>query len=123
MKLYELSFAKIIKLRDDIAEVIVNEGIEYDMDMVEEYHQWIREHLQAPCYMLVNRLNSYTYTFEVQRKLATIPEIKAIALVVYNRSSLVGAEAIANIPKVRPWNSQICTSREDALAWLESQRN
>ena len=37
MNLYELPFAKIIILRNDIAEVIINDGIEIDPIMVHQY--------------------------------------------------------------------------------------
>ena len=122
MEVFQLSFTKIIKLSDSIAEVFVNEGVEYDMKMAEEYHQWIREHMTTPCYILVNKLNAYTYTFEVQRELATIPEIAAIAHVVYTRSSELACQSMMDIPKVRPWNSKIFKDRSEALAWLESQQ-
>ena len=38
MNLYELPFAKIIILRDDIAEVMINEGVIMDLAMVEQYN-------------------------------------------------------------------------------------
>lgn len=123
MDLYELPHTKIIKLSDDVAEVIVNEGVEYDMKMVELYHQWIRDHMHHPCCILVNKVNSYTYSFEAQRKLATIPEIKAIALVVYSRASEVATESLVELPKSKPWNSKIFSDREKALQWLASQQH
>lgn len=123
MDLYVLPFVKIIKLSEDIAEVIVNEGVEYTLEMAEQYHQWIRDNMAHPCYVLVNRLNSYSYTFPVQQRLGTIPEIRAIALVTYNRSSELAAESIQNIPKSRLWNSRIFKGRDDALLWLKQQRD
>ena len=35
MKLYELPFAKIIILDDNIAEVMIDHGVEMDVEMVE----------------------------------------------------------------------------------------
>lgn len=123
MELYELPFAKCIKLSDDTVEVIVNEGVEYDIDMLNQYHGWVKTHLKHPCYIMVNKINSYTYTFDVQRKIATIPEIKAVAHVVYNRASQVATEAMAELPRTRPVNYNIFSSREAALAWLDKQRS
>jgi len=122
MDLYELPFVKLINLGDDILEVIVNEGVDYTLEMVEEYHQWIRDHMATPCYILVNKLNSYSYTFEVQQRLGAIPEIRAIALVAYNRSGHLALEAMQEIPKVLPWNSKLFHDREMALLWLREQQ-
>ena len=123
MELFQLSFAKFIKIKDDLVEVIVNDGIEYDLDMLEQYHQWIKENTTHPCYILVNKINDYTYTFDVQRKLGAIPEIKAIAQVVYSRASKISTEAMTDIPKVRPWTAGIFSTRAEALAWLNAKRS
>ena len=42
MELYELSFGKIIIISDDIAEVIIDEDIEFNLKMVDEYHEFLR---------------------------------------------------------------------------------
>jgi len=122
MELYELSFVKLIKLKDDLVEVIVNDGIEYDLAMLAEYHNWIKQNTSHPCYILVNKINDYTYTFDVQRNLGTIPEIRAIAHVVYTKASKISTEAMNDVPKIRPWNAGIFYTREEALAWLDTQR-
>ena len=51
----KLSFADINILREDIAEVIVHEGIEMDLAMVDEYHAYLQKHLQSPFSLLVNK--------------------------------------------------------------------
>jgi len=48
MEKYDLPFAKIIVLRNDIAEVIINDGIDMDLAMVNEYHKFLLSHLKAP---------------------------------------------------------------------------
>ena len=89
MDLYELSFAKIIILRDDIAEVMINDGVEMDTGMVDQYHVFLLTHLQAPFSLLINKVNSYTYTFEAQEKLA---EAKELHQQVQQRLEEIGAE-------------------------------
>lgn len=123
MELHELPFVKIIKLSDDIAEVIVNEGVEYNLDMVDEYHDWVEKNMANPCYMLVNKLNSYSYTFEVQQKLGTLEQIRAIAFVAYTRTGKLSLEALSRVPKTAHWNSKIFDNRNDALQWLETLRD
>lgn len=122
MQIFEISFAKIIKLEEDLAEVIVNEGVDFDMDMVHEYHTWIQENMKHPCYMMINRINTYAYGFEVMQTLGTIEEIKAIAMVVYTRASEVAVAALREFPKERPWHSRIFNSRDGALQWLNNER-
>jgi len=122
MDLYELSFLKIIKLDDDLIEVITNEGVEINHQLMEEYHNWIRTNLKHPCYILVNKLNAYTYTFDVQRNLSTIPEVGAIALLVYSKASQMATQALQKCPKTKAWNSKIFLNRQEAMNWLQDQR-
>ena len=72
MNLYELSYAKIIVLQDDIAEVIINDAVVMNAAMVEQYHEFLRSILTSPFSLLINKINSYTYDFDAQIELATI---------------------------------------------------
>ena len=122
MDLYELPFAKIIILRDDIAEVMINEGVQMDIDMVEQYHRFLLSHLQAPFSLLINKVNAYSYDFEAQQKLATLTEIRAMAVVAYNRVSRIATETLAAYPRKVKWNLQIFSNRQEALNWLRVQQ-
>ena len=121
MDLYELQFGKIIILQDDIAEVIINDGIEMDLAMVETYHDFLIDHLVSPFSLLINKINAYTYNFEAQKKIATLPEIKAMAIVAYNRMTEHSTQALINFPRDNRWNVQIFNQRDKALNWLHSQ--
>jgi hypothetical protein len=118
MNLYELSFAKIIVLRDDIAEVIINDAVVMNAAMVEQYHAFLRSILTSPFSLLINKINAYTYDFEAQLELATIGEINAMAVVAYNRITELTTESLASYPRSKKWNLQIFMNRNDALAWL-----
>ena len=122
MDLYELPFARIIILRDDIAEVIINEGVQMDASMVEQYHAFLLSHLQAPFSLLINKVNAYSYDFDAQKKLATLEEIRAMAVVVYNRVSRIATETLASFPRAVKWNLKIFSNREEALNWLVAQQ-
>ena len=110
MDLYDLPFAKIIILRDDIAEVMINEGVELDIDMVNQYHQFLLSHLQAPFSLLINKVNAYTYDFHAQERLATLKEINAMAVVAYNRITRLTTETLASFPREVEWNLKIFSS-------------
>ena len=122
MDLYELSYAKIIILQDDIAEVIINDGVVMNAVMVKHYHEFLRLHLTSPFSLLINKVNSYTYDFNAQVELATIAEINAMAVVVYKRITELTTEALASYPRSKKWNLEIFLNRNDALAWLLSEQ-
>ena len=72
MELHELPFARIIILHEDIAEVIIDEGVQMDSAMVDRYHGFLLSHMCAPFSLLINKVNSCTCDFEAQEKLATL---------------------------------------------------
>lgn len=123
MDLYELPFAKIIILQHDIAEVIINDGVEMDAAMVDQYHDFLLSHLTGRFSLLVNKVNAYTYDFYAQIKLATLKEINAMAVVSYNRMTSVVTESLALLPRDVKWNMIIFSDRDEALAWLVSEQN
>jgi len=122
MDLHELPFAKIIILSEDIAEVIINDGVEMNTDMVDQYHDFLLSHLHAPFALLVNKVNSYSYNFEAQQNLATLKEINAMAVVSYNRSTTLATKNLAAFPRNEKWNISIFSSRDEALSWLVSEQ-
>lgn len=121
MDSYKLSFCKINKLTNSVAEIIVNEGVEMDLAMVREYHRWISENLSSPSGLLVNKVNKYTYTFEAQIQLADLPQIKAMSVITYDKISIVSTKALSNMPRQQNWNLKIFDKRDDALVWLENE--
>jgi len=122
MELHELPFAKVIVLRDDIAEVMINDGVIMDIAMVEQYHDFLLTHLRAPFSLLVNKVNAYSYDFNAQEKLATLKEINAMAVVAYNRVTEITTEILASYPRNVKWNLRIFSNRDDALAWLFTEQ-
>jgi hypothetical protein len=122
MNLYELSYAKIIILRDDIAEVIINDDVVMNVVMVKHYHEFLRTHLTSPFSLLINKINSYTYDFDAQLELATIAEINVMAVVAYNRITELTTESLASYPRSKKWNLEVFLNRKDALAWLISEQ-
>lgn len=121
MKTFELSFGILTVLRHGLAEVIVNEGIEIDLDMVDEYHMCISEFLPDPCGILVNKKNKYTYTFEAQMNIGRMEKIKALAMVVYSDTARIASEAVMKLPPPPTQNMKIFSDRDAALQWLGQQ--
>ncbi len=119
---HRLPFASINILRPDIAEVIVDEGVEMTLQMVNEYHDFLLSHLVSPFSLLINKINSYTYDFEAQKNLATLNEIHAMAVVVYNEITRMSTDNLASFPRDTSWNMKTFYDRHDALSWLELQQ-
>ena len=122
MDLYELPFAKIIILQDDIAEVMINDEVKMDLEMVEHYHEFLLSHLRPPFSLLINKINSYTYDFDAQLKLATLKEINAMAVVAYDRITRITTETLASYPRSEKWNLKVFSNRDEALDWLLLQQ-
>jgi hypothetical protein len=98
MNVHELSFSKIILLSESIAEVIINEGVELDEKMVEQYHEFLLSHLIAPFSLLINKVNSYSYNFGAQINLAIA------------------------VPRSVEWNLKVFSNRDKALGWLKIEQ-
>jgi hypothetical protein len=122
-EVHELGFGKIIRLDEDIAEVIIDRGIEMDLAMVNEYHNFLITHLKAPFSLLINKVNPYTYTFAAQRKLATIPQIRTMAVVTHNPIAEKMTLSLVRIPRDRDWNIKLFRDRDLALQWLRDDRD
>jgi len=121
MRIYNLQFATIVPLQDDIAEVIIRRDIEMDIPMVETYHEFLRDHFSAPFALLVNKKYPYTYTFEAQQVLATIPEISAMGILTYNAVSHELSQSLINQSRIKKWNAKVFSKRDEALQWINSQ--
>jgi len=121
MKNYELSFGTIILISSSFAEVIVDEGIEMNEVMVDEYHDFLLNNLSPPFLLLVNKKNSYSYTFGAQMSIANLKEIKAMAVLIGTNGGLMSTETLININKENDWNIKLFQKRDQALAWLDTQ--
>jgi hypothetical protein len=122
-EIHSLGFAEIIILRDDIAEVIVYEGVEMTQEMVHAYHTCLLNNLTAPFSLLINKVFSYTYDFQAQLTIAALPEIKAMAVVTYTVAAKASTESLAAAPRKVKWHIELFQNRESALSWLESEQN
>lgn len=120
-EVHRVSFGEIAVLQPDLAEVVVDEGVELDMAMVKEYHAFLFKHLQAPFRLLINKKNPYTYTFEAQLNIASLEEMKAIAVVVYSTASQIATDTVRDMQSNPQSNLRTFSSRDEAMAWLHEE--
>lgn len=91
-----------------------------DSEMVDQYHKFLLSHLSHPFSLLVNKINSYTYDFDAQIKLATLKEISAMAVVTYSRKAELATDYLAfSVPREVEWNMKTFSNRDEALNWLQ----
>ena len=113
-----LTFATIIKLTHNIAEVIVDKNTEIDLGCVEELHNALLATLAPSFGLLVNKQQPYSYSIDAQFKITTLPQLKAIAVVSYSNSTWAATKSLQGIPPNRSKNMQMFWARDQALSWL-----
>ncbi|TXE07118.1 hypothetical protein FUA26_12905 [Seonamhaeicola algicola] len=120
MKEHKLSFGTILILKPNLAEVIIDEGIVMNEVMVDLYHDFLLSHLEAPFSLIINKKNSYTYTFEAQKIIASLPQIHSMAVLVGSSGALMSTETLIKINEASDWNIKLFRTRPEALEWIES---
>jgi uncharacterized hydantoinase/oxoprolinase family protein len=118
MEIHHLSFAKIAILNTNIAEIVVDEGVELNGKMTNELHHFLLTNLDHPFSLLINKINSYSYTCDAQMTLGAIAELKSIAVVVYSNISKVITQDMGNIDRPINWHMEIFEKKTSALTWL-----
>ena len=120
MSIAKLSFGKIIILKPNLAEVIIDSDVVIDLKMVGEYHEVLLANLEQPFNLLINKVHQYSYTFEAQHQIGTLEQINSMAVVAYNSVTESSTACLFLIPRDIPWNIKLFKDRKSALAWLAS---
>ncbi len=116
-----LSFCEVIPVSAEITETIVDENIEVDNNMIEEYHEWLAEHHDGNIGLLINKKNHYSYSFDAQLEIGMIDSIKAIAVIVPDASREIAANSILNMGIRKNISHQVFYNRQKAIYWLEEE--
>ena len=122
---HRLSFAYFNLLSDNIVEVVVDDGIEMTMEMIEECHNFINEHMAGDFGMLINRVNNYSYTYEAKLSVASYEGLKAIAFVYYSPTSKELSHELYQLRITDKWNYRLFSGLElgwqQAYDWLQKE--
>ncbi len=121
MKNHNITFGNIIKLNNNLAEIIVNEGVEMCEFKVKELHDYLLQNLSAPFSLLINKKNPYSYTFKAQKLIGKLKEIKTIAVVIGTGGALMSTETLINLNKDVDWNIYVFQERTKALEWIQKR--
>jgi len=123
MNEFRLSFCKLVIISDIITETIVDDKIEINNAMIREYHNWLAKQHDGDFGILINKVNHYSYSFDAQLEIGTIDRIKAIAVVVPDKSREIAAETILNSIIRKNIPHRIFYDRNEAINWLNQTLN
>lgn len=117
---YRLQFCTVTLREDDIVIIEIDDGVNLDAEMANELVELSNKELgDRPFALLSNRINSYSFSFEALSKLANIPNLIALAIVIYSDKSQLLVEAqnffLSTIRK-RP--IKIFRRKDEAMNWL-----
>ncbi|MDG1730342.1 MAG: hypothetical protein P8K68_04735 [Algibacter sp.] len=121
MSSHKLSFGTITILQNNLAEIIVDEGFVMDEVLVDEFHDFLLNNLDTPIGLLINKKNSYSYTFEAQKNIVHLNNIKSIAIVANTSGAVMSTETLININGNIHRNIIMFQEIDAALIWLQKE--
>ena len=116
-----LAFCQLTRLPGGIIEIIPDEGVEIDLAMVEELDASLMAAMGASFAILVDKVNSYSMTFDAQMKIGLLQGVQATAVVVYNSAGEMGTEQIKAMTDGEEKKIEIFFERSHAISWLEEK--
>jgi len=125
MEQYPLSFGRINIVGENVVEVIINESIVVSLEMVEELEIFLSNTFKTKFGLLINKVNSYTYSYEAKLSFGTLELIKAIAVINYSKDCEMVTTEIMETRKVDNLNirsfSALDLGYHHAIIWLKNQ--
>ncbi|WDD98222.1 hypothetical protein [Thalassomonas actiniarum] len=122
---HKLSFGYVNILSENIAEIIVDEGVEITLEMTEECDNFLERMFPGELGILVHRINNYTFTYEAQLTVVSYEKIKAMAVVIYNKQSEQVTRELLEKRAMDDWNLKSFSGLElgwqQAYDWLQSE--
>ncbi|WP_076417183.1 hypothetical protein [Colwellia sp. UCD-KL20] len=115
---HRLDFAYLTVLPNNIIEVVVDDGIELTLEMVEESYRILKKSMTDCFALLINNIHEFEVTFEAKLTMASHEHLKAIAFVYYNQNNKVEIENLIELRKVDKWNVKVFSGLE--MGWQEA---
>ncbi|MGB1261654.1 MAG: hypothetical protein ACPG52_01995 [Cognaticolwellia sp.] len=119
------SFGQINLISPNIAEIIINKDIEVTLELIDEYDALMAKHFSGNYAALVNRINSYSYSYEALLCVGSAQRLIATAIISYG---VENEHQTTNLTSVRHMDnlnikefSGLELGRDSAIAWLNKQ--
>ena len=122
MEFHQLSFCTIKILRADLAEVIIDDGVEVNIRQLNEVETFFVDQLSAPFSLVMNKLNHYSFQFDAQVKMGTYEHLNAVAVISYNKTTDTLTQALLEVPRNKKWKLEVFSNREKAIEWAKLQQ-
>lgn len=106
---------------DNIVELIIDEGVEINVDMARAFQVAIEQWVDGPTGLVVHKLNSYSVSFDAQQIIGDLPGIAVSAVVAYNRFGEMSAQQIIAMSEMPEGDIAIFPTLENAVFWLQKR--
>ena len=125
MQKHRLSFAHINIINNQIAEIIVDDGVVVSLEMIEEHDDFLTTIFDGEFGVLVNKINNYHYSPEAQLIMGSIENIVAVAVVNYTTQDKQSSKEIIDKRFMDQLNIKIFSGlelgRQQAITWLQQE--
>lgn len=123
MDIYQYSSFKVSIIDNNIVELVIFNNTEFDISMVNDFHELVKNKMNSRAFVLVNKIYSYSYTFEALLALSRSTSIRSVA--VLSNKSIVSSTVsyLAQCFNFYKVPVSVFHEREGALLWLLSIRD
>lgn len=118
-RIIKLPFGEVRRIGDHLAEVVISQGVMMSLEDVRLYNKTLADMHSGPFGLIVDKRYQYTYTFEAQRELIDIPNLKAVAILVYTATSNHSTRAVLSVMRNKIEHVEIFSLRNEAISWME----
>ena len=121
MNIHKTSFATIVVLNNNLAEITVDNGVDIDLTMVDEILNCLLSIFSHNFSLLINKKNSYSTQLDALIYFNAFSAIDNMAVFAPNKFAKLSADFSATLPSSASLNIEVFTEREAALAWLTEE--
>ena len=115
---HRLSFAYFNILSDNLLELVIDDGIEVTLEMVEECHDFVDTHFANDFGLIINLVNNFSFSYEAKLSFASWVHLRALAFVCYSQDTIKSTQQLCQIRKIDQWNYRIFSGLE--LGWQQA---
>ncbi|MGH1439394.1 MAG: hypothetical protein ACRBBR_04705 [Cellvibrionaceae bacterium] len=116
--MHKLSFCNVTVINTDTVEITFDNGVEINLDMVNEFWDFIETKMPGKISVILNKSTSYSYEFDASIALSESDRIKNIAVVCYDEISATASEYMKKSFNKSGKNIKIFHTKKEALDWL-----
>lgn len=125
MEQYRLSFARVNIVLENIVEIVIDNFVVVSLEMVEELDKFLSNTFTEKITLLINKVNTYSYSFEAKMIFGSLENIIAIAVINYSRDGEMITTEIMEQRKVDNLNiksfSALDLGYQHAIRWLKNE--